>query len=62
MAASLKNKLLEKFEPFHVETFLPQILINEVLQEAHSHLLIGHSRVLKMKEIIFNAITGLVGM
>jgi hypothetical protein len=45
MAASLKNKLLEKFEPFHVETFLPQILINEVLQEAHSHLLIGHSRV-----------------
>jgi hypothetical protein len=47
------RRIKRQFEPSRVVTFLPQALVNDVLQEAHGHLLTGHDGVYKTKERIF---------
>jgi hypothetical protein len=47
------RRIKRQFEPSLVVIFLPQALVNEVLQEAHGHLLTGHDGVYKTKERIF---------
>ena len=47
------RRIKRQFEPSRVVIFLPQALINDVLQEAHGHLLTGHDGVYKTKERIF---------
>ena len=39
-----------KFEPSRVIIFLPENLIEPVLQEAHGHLMSGHDDIFKTKE------------
>jgi transposase InsO family protein len=47
------RRIKRQFEPSRVVIFLPQALVNDVLQEAHCHLLTGHDGVYKTKERIF---------
>jgi hypothetical protein len=47
------RRIKRQFEPSRVVIFLPQALVNDVLQEAHGHLLTGHDGVYKTKECIF---------
>ena len=54
----VKNDLVwmrvkQKFEPSRVIIFLPENLIEPVLQEPHGHLLSGHDSNFKMKERLF---------
>ena len=42
-----------KYEPSQVVIFLPETLIEAVLQDAHGHLLLGHDGIFKTKERLF---------
>ena len=46
-------RVKRKFEPSRVVIFLPENLIEPVLQEAHGHLMSGHDGIFKTKERLF---------
>ena len=47
------KRVKRKYEPSRVVIFLPELLIPEVLEEAHGHLLGGHDGIFKTKERLF---------
>ena len=47
------KRVKRKFEPSRVVIFLPETLVENVLSEAHGHLLGGHDGVFKTKERLF---------
>ncbi len=49
----VQRRIKRQLEPSHVVIILPQTLVNDVLQEAHGHLLTGHDGIYKTKERIF---------
>ena len=53
------KRVKRKYEPSRVVIFLPETLIESVLQDAHGHLLSGHDGIFKTKERLFQCFTGL---
>ena len=47
------KRVKRKYEPSRVVIFLPETLIEAVLQDAHGHLLSGHDGIFKTKERLF---------
>ena len=47
------RRVKRTFEPSRVVLFLPKVLMNKVLEDAHGHLLSGHDGIYKTKERIF---------
>ena len=47
------KRVKRQFEPSRVVIFLPEQMIQDVLQDAHGHLLGGHDGVFKTKERLF---------
>ena len=47
------KRVKRKYEPSRVVIFLPETLIESVLQDAHGHLLSGHDGIFKTKERLF---------
>jgi hypothetical protein len=56
------HRIKRQFEPSRVVIFLPVLLKQEALVDAHGNQLVGHDGIYKQKNAFFNVFIGLVWM